>query len=242
MTNKIDTFLKAINDRMMGALPSDTVKNSKLNIYSTSSVLSAHCYPMEDPQCSSDIHNLINAIKMYEFEVLHLNLPVLEVLAHALMYNAIMDKYVDSLELGKNRSTFIQGEMLEKMKDPILFTLPCRLGNSKPFDTLADLGSCVNLIILYLFKKLKIRLLEETDHVFGLADGTKSYPVGIVKNVEEMDRDDELNPFKDVLVFRRMVEFLGAIPINLKGNMWESEELIEKKIDWNRPPKGGDGA
>ncbi|GKG56755.1 hypothetical protein Tco_0580079, partial [Tanacetum coccineum] len=56
-----------------------------------------------------------------------------------------------------------------------------------------------------------------------------------------MARDDELNPFKDVLVFRRMVEFLGAIPINLKGNMWESKELIEKKIDWNRPPKAGDG-
>ncbi|GJS27971.1 MAK10-like protein [Tanacetum coccineum] len=26
--------------------------------------------------------------------------------------------------------------------------------------------------------------LEETDHVFGLADGTKSYPVGIVRDVE----------------------------------------------------------
>ncbi|GKD85936.1 putative reverse transcriptase domain-containing protein [Tanacetum coccineum] len=44
------------------------------------------------------------------------------------------------------------------MEDPGLFTLPYRLGNSKPFDTLADLGS--------------------------LADGTKSYPVGIVKDVE----------------------------------------------------------
>nr|GEY91025.1 hypothetical protein [Tanacetum cinerariifolium] len=28
------------------------------------------------------------------------------------------------------------------MEDPGLFTLPCRLGDSKPFDTLADLGSC----------------------------------------------------------------------------------------------------
>ncbi|GKE28599.1 MAK10-like protein [Tanacetum coccineum] len=70
------------------------------------------------------------------------------------------------------------------MKDPGLFTLPFRLGDFKPFYTLADLGSCMNLIPLYLFKKLKIRLLEETDHVFGLADGTKSYLVGIVKNVE----------------------------------------------------------
>ncbi|GJX25279.1 MAK10-like protein [Tanacetum coccineum] len=239
------------------------------------------------------------------------------------------------------------------MKDRGLFTLPCRLGDSKPFDTLADLGYCVNLIPLYLFKKLKIGLLEETDHVFGLADGIKSYPIGIVKNIEvhigmlklledfyvidiekdpstsllvgrgflattsvvidcrkakiaigegvtrsifgvkeidlgdedvpywttlgkresyeprpntdsigarppyyakkdfmdyhlhgewEIARDAELNPFKNVLVFRKMVEFLGAIPINLKGNMWELEELIEKRIDWNRPPKEEDGA
>nr|GEW98633.1 hypothetical protein [Tanacetum cinerariifolium] len=58
----------------------------------------------------------------------------------------------------------------------------------------------------------------------------------------EMARDAKLNTFKDVLVFRRMVEFLGAIHLNIKGNMWESEELIEKIIDWNRPPKGGDEA
>ncbi|GKF16149.1 hypothetical protein Tco_0061067 [Tanacetum coccineum] len=31
MTNKIDTVLKAITDRITGALPSDTVKNPKLN-------------------------------------------------------------------------------------------------------------------------------------------------------------------------------------------------------------------
>ncbi|GKE25810.1 MAK10-like protein [Tanacetum coccineum] len=178
------------------------------------------------------------------------------------------------------------------MKDPGLFTLPCRLGDSKPFDTLADLGSCVNIIPLYLFKKFNIELLEKTDHIFGLADGTKSYPVRIVKDAEvyigklkllndfyvidikkdpetpllvgrvflttanavidcrlakiavgeivgvrtpyyarkdfldcylpgewEIARDAELNTFKDTIVFRSMVEFLGATPINLKSNM-----------------------
>ncbi|GKD06329.1 hypothetical protein Tco_1181303 [Tanacetum coccineum] len=166
---------------------------------------------------------------------------------------------------------------------------------------------------------------SRTDEARGLADGTKSYPVGIVKNIEvyvgklklleeayvinmkkdptcpllvgrgflaiasaiidytpywttlakwksyksrpstnyigarpsyylerdfindhlpeelEIARDTELNPFKDVIVFKKMVEFLGAIPINLKGNMWESEDLIDKKIDWKRPSKEGDG-
>nr|GEU91793.1 hypothetical protein [Tanacetum cinerariifolium] len=47
----------------------------------------------------------------------------------------------------------------------------------------------------------------------------------------EIARDSKINSFKDVLVFRRMVEFLGALPINLKGNMWESNDLIENLIN-----------
>ncbi|GKC07335.1 MAK10-like protein [Tanacetum coccineum] len=297
MTNKINTFLKAINDQMTGSLPSDTVKNLKLNVNSTS----LDTKIKESEQTLKD-----------EFKDLHPNLLVLEVLVHALMYNVILDKYVESLELGKNGSAFIQCEMPKKIKDPGLFTSPCRLGDSKPFDTLDDFGSCVNLIPLYLFKNLKIGLLEETDHVFGLANETNSYAVGIVKNVEfhierlklleefyviDMEKDPatplligkgflatasalidckkakiavrervsrlvfgvkeidlrgkevpywttldaELNPFKDVLVFRKMVEFLGGLPINLKGNMWELEELIKEKIEWNKPLKERDG-
>ncbi|GJV25647.1 MAK10-like protein [Tanacetum coccineum] len=220
----------------------------------------------------------------------------------------MLDRYVESLELGKNGSTFVQGEVSTKMEEPGLFTLPCRLGDSKPFDTLADLGSCVSIIPLYHFKKLNIGLLEKTDHIFRLADETKSYPVGIVKDVEvhigklkllndfyvidmkkdpkipllvgrgflatanaiidcrmakisvgeritrkdfldchlpeewEIARDAEINPFEDVLVFRRMVEFLGSIPINLKSNMWESKDLIKNPINWYKPPKNGDRA
>ncbi|GKF48613.1 hypothetical protein Tco_0141864, partial [Tanacetum coccineum] len=38
MTNKIDTILKTVTDRIARALPSDTVKNPKLNVNSTSLV------------------------------------------------------------------------------------------------------------------------------------------------------------------------------------------------------------
>ncbi|GKD12874.1 MAK10-like protein [Tanacetum coccineum] len=213
MTNKIDIVLKAITDQIAGALPSDTVKNLKLSTTSVLSSRSYPTINPQCSSHPSNSINAIKAhfkeatisqtslrqpkietepqqpeepepTLEDKFQDLHLNLPVLEVLAHAPIYNAILDKYVKSLELGKNRSTFVQGEIPAKMEDPGLFTLPCRLGDSKPFDTLADLGSCVNIIPLYLFKKLNIGLLEETNHIFGLADGTKSYPVGIVKDVE----------------------------------------------------------
>ncbi|GJZ54396.1 DNA-directed DNA polymerase [Tanacetum coccineum] len=318
MTNKIDPVLKAITDRIAGTLPSDTVKNPKLSTTPVLSARSYLTIDPQCSYHPSNSINAINphfkeatisqtSLRQPEIEIepqqpeepeptledefqdLHLNLPVLEVLAHAPIYNAILDKYVESLELGKNGSAFIQGEIPTKMEDPRLFTLPCRLGDSKPFDALADLGSCVNIIPFYLFKKLNIGLLEETDHIFGLADGTKSYPVGIVKDVEvhigklkllndfymidmkkdpetpllvgrgflatanavidcrmakiaEIPRDAELNPFKDTLVFRRMVELLGAIPLNLKSNMWELEDLIKKPINWDKPPKNRDGA
>nr|GEY72707.1 hypothetical protein [Tanacetum cinerariifolium] len=217
VTNKLDAFLKAFNNQMTGVLPSDSVKNSKLNPNLTSS---AHSYPTGDPQSSSNSFKSANAIQTCfkssingqknqlqvntltaneietlttrepeytlenEFVDLHLNVPVLEVLAHVLIYETLLDKYILSLELWKNRAEYIQSVALEKMKDLRLFILPCRLRDSKPFETLADLGSCVNLLPLNLFKKLKIGLLEEIDDVIGLADGTKSYPEGIMKNVE----------------------------------------------------------
>ncbi|GKE92480.1 hypothetical protein Tco_1573575 [Tanacetum coccineum] len=46
MTNKIDTVLKAITDRIANTLPTDTVKNPKLG---THPVSSARSYPTIDP-------------------------------------------------------------------------------------------------------------------------------------------------------------------------------------------------
>ncbi|GJZ73945.1 hypothetical protein Tco_0638091 [Tanacetum coccineum] len=62
MTNKIDTVLKAITDRIAGTLPSDTVKNPKLG---THPVSFARSYPTMDPQCSTQIHGSINTITIH---------------------------------------------------------------------------------------------------------------------------------------------------------------------------------
>ncbi|GJR04690.1 MAK10-like protein [Tanacetum coccineum] len=169
MTNKINTLLKAINDRMTGALPSDM-------------------------------------------------LSVLEVLAHAPMYNAILDKYVESLELGE----------------------------SKPFYTLANLGSCVNLIPLYLFKKLNIGILEEIKNVVGLVDGTKSYPVGIVKNVEVYVGklklleefyviDMEKNPMCPLLVGRGFLATTSAVINCKKAKIAVGEGVTRSIFGVNEP-------
>nr|GEU66986.1 hypothetical protein [Tanacetum cinerariifolium] len=183
MTNKINTVLKAITDRIAGVLPSDTVKNPKLSTSQRGNHFSNKPVANQGGNQTATTKRTQHTLED-EFKDLHLNLSVLEVIAHAPIYNTMLDKYVESLELGKNRSAFVQREISAKMEDSRLFILPCRLGNSKPFDTLANLRSCVNIIPLYLFKKLNIGVLEEIDHIFGLTDRTKSYPVEIVKDVE----------------------------------------------------------
>nr|GEV13964.1 retrotransposon Orf1 [Tanacetum cinerariifolium] len=62
MTNKIDIVLKAITDRIAGALPSNMLKDPKL---STSLVLSARSYLHMDPQCSTQIHGMIDAVTIH---------------------------------------------------------------------------------------------------------------------------------------------------------------------------------
>ncbi|GJW86335.1 hypothetical protein Tco_0161675, partial [Tanacetum coccineum] len=62
MTKKIDTVLKSITDQIAGTLPSDMVKNPKLG---THPVSSSRSYLTMDPQCSTQIHNSINAITIH---------------------------------------------------------------------------------------------------------------------------------------------------------------------------------
>ncbi|GKE78560.1 hypothetical protein Tco_1544680 [Tanacetum coccineum] len=58
-------YASSRTDEARGALPSDTVKNPKLNVNSTSIVLSARSYPTKDPQCSTHIHGSINTITIH---------------------------------------------------------------------------------------------------------------------------------------------------------------------------------
>ncbi|GJW51050.1 MAK10-like protein [Tanacetum coccineum] len=112
MTNKIDIVLKAITNRIAGTLPNDTVKNPKLSTTLVLSARSYPTIDPQCSSHPSNSINAIKAylkeatisqtsLRQHEIEIepqqpeepeptledefqdLHLNLPVLEVLAHA---------------------------------------------------------------------------------------------------------------------------------------------------------------
>ncbi|GJX01606.1 MAK10-like protein [Tanacetum coccineum] len=124
---------------------------------------------------------------------------------------------------------------------------------------------------------LRIGLLEETKNVLGLAERTKSYPVGIVRNVEvyvgklkllenfyviDMEKDPcPLLVGRGFLATTSSVIDCAQPPYYFKKDFkdnhvpeeWEiardaelnpfkDEYMINKKIDWKKPPKEGDGA
>ena len=152
----------------MGALPSDTVKNPKLNVNSISLVTSpsscpqyytvnamSTCFKQTQIFQKNQLNvmpniNSINSIVQTlptqdlgeEFKELHLERPVIE-------------KYEEKLKLGKNGTAFVQNKLPKKLDDPGIFVLPCKIGNSEAFDTLADLGSSLNLLPLSLYTTLK---------------------------------------------------------------------------------------
>ena len=94
-----------------------------------------------------------------EFKELHLKRPVIDVLTRAPYYNALLEKYEKKLKLGEKGTAFVQNKLPKKLDDPGIFVLPCKIGNSEAFDTLADLGSSLNLLPLSLNTTLKPRKL-----------------------------------------------------------------------------------
>ena len=140
MTTKIDTLLKVLNDREMGALPSDTVKNPKLNDNSISSVLSPTSCPQyysvkstsmcfkqnqilqkDQSNRTPDIEPVKSIVETPptqdlddEFKELHLERPVIDVLACAPYYSALLEKY-EKFKLGKNGTAFVQTSCLKSL-------------------------------------------------------------------------------------------------------------------------------
>ncbi|GJR28468.1 hypothetical protein Tco_1104700 [Tanacetum coccineum] len=147
ITNKIDIVLKAITDRTGGTQPIDTIKNPKLTATLVLSARSYPTInPQCSSQPSNSINAIKAHFKEAtisqtslrqpeiepkppqpeepeptlkdEFQDLHLNQPVFEVLAHTSIYNAILDKYVESLELGKTDQHLSKEKYLQKWKTP----------------------------------------------------------------------------------------------------------------------------
>nr|GEU82073.1 hypothetical protein [Tanacetum cinerariifolium] len=63
------------------------------------------------------------------------------------------------------------------------FVIPCNVGGTKEMSTLADQGSDVNIMPLFVYNRLTNEKLLETDVRLALASNSYIYPLGVAEDV-----------------------------------------------------------
>nr|GEZ60833.1 reverse transcriptase domain-containing protein [Tanacetum cinerariifolium] len=85
--------------------------------------------------------------------------------------------------LNKHCSAVILKKLLEKLRDPGKFVIPCDFLLMDECLALADLGTSINLMPLSVWNKLSLFELSPTCMTLKLADRSISHPIGVAEGV-----------------------------------------------------------
>nr|XP_016512309.1 PREDICTED: uncharacterized protein LOC107829350 [Nicotiana tabacum] len=217
------------NIRHVGALPSDTEKNSQLNAVTLRNGRELAEVPKKKKEQSGleeervpkpvevDERNKIEYEQISErvpphfpqrlrnknddhmfhkfldmLKQIHLNIPLVDMLREVPKYA----KYIKDILANKRRLTEfetgaltgectsrIQHKLQQKLKDPGSFTIPVRIGEINVGRALCDLGASINLMLLSVFKQLRLGASRPTTVLLQLADISYVYPDGVIEDV-----------------------------------------------------------
>nr|GEV70315.1 hypothetical protein [Tanacetum cinerariifolium] len=126
------------------------------------------------------------------FKKLHINISLVEALAlmpkYAKMLKDLIFNKEKLLELEKtplteNCSRVLLKKLLEKLRDPGKFLIPCDFSELEECMALADLGTNINLMPPSVWKKLMLLELVPTRMTLELANRSVAYPAGIAGDV-----------------------------------------------------------
>ena len=87
------------------------------------------------------------------------------------------------MNLTSTCSAVIQNSLPEKMQDPGSFTIPCEIGHVDMGKTLCDSGASINLMPLFVAKRLSLGELITTTMTLQMADRTLANPEGILEDL-----------------------------------------------------------
>nr|GFC54517.1 reverse transcriptase domain-containing protein [Tanacetum cinerariifolium] len=136
--------------------------------------------------------DILAAKFMETFRDLHFELSFADALIHmpkfAPMFKKLLnnkDKLIEltKMPLNENCSAVVLKKLPEKLGDPGRFLIPCDFTGFDNCLALADLGASINLMSLFIWKKLRLPTLNDTKMVLELADRTISKPTGVAENV-----------------------------------------------------------
>ncbi|KAK5775775.1 hypothetical protein PVK06_043715 [Gossypium arboreum] len=87
------------------------------------------------------------------------------------------------VELNAVCSAILKNKLLNKLKEPGSFTIPCLIGSLDVNNALADLRASINVMPFKMFKQLGLKKPKQTRMSIQLADKTIRFPRGIIEDL-----------------------------------------------------------
>nr|GEW31381.1 reverse transcriptase domain-containing protein [Tanacetum cinerariifolium] len=133
------------------------------------------------------------ALKFFEiFRNLHFNLSFADALLYmpkfALMFKSLLNNKKKLFDLAttpvnENCLAVIFKKLPKKLGDPEKFLIPCDFTELDECLALADLGASINLMPLFIWRKLSLPELTPTQMILELADRSTTRPAGIAEDI-----------------------------------------------------------
>ena len=129
---------------------------------------------------------------MEVFKKLHINIPFADALEQMPSYVKFMKDILSqkrrlsdfkTVNLTEECSAILQRKLLQKLKDPGSFTIPCTIWNAIFARALCDLGASINLMPLSIFRRLGLGEARPTTVTLQLADKSLKHPRGVIEDV-----------------------------------------------------------
>ena len=129
---------------------------------------------------------------MEVFKKLHINIPFADALEQMLSYVKFMKDIFskkrglsdfETVNLTEECSAILQMKLLQKLKDPSNFTIPCTIGNTIFERALCDLGASINLMPLSIFRRLGLGEARTTTVTLQLEDRSLKHLRGVIEDV-----------------------------------------------------------
>ncbi|XP_061352256.1 uncharacterized protein LOC133297181, partial [Gastrolobium bilobum] len=126
------------------------------------------------------------------FKKLQINIPFTEALENMPNYAKFMKDLLsrkrklqecETVTLTEECSAIIQKKLPPKLKDPGRFSIPCNIGNMEVKNVLCDLGASINVMPLFMMKKLGITEVRPTKTIVQLADCFTKQAYGIIEDI-----------------------------------------------------------
>ncbi|GJW17219.1 reverse transcriptase domain-containing protein [Tanacetum coccineum] len=197
--NMMSSFFQMQSPSGSGSLPSNTIANPRgdLKVITTQSGVS-YDGPMIPPTSSplpKEVEREPEATKdkfLQIFQRLHFDISFADALLHMPKFASTFKSILSNKEklfklantpLNENCSTVLLKKLPEKLRDPDKFLIPCDFLELDECLALSDLGANINLMPLFVWKKLSLMELTPTRMTLELANRSVAYSVGVAEDV-----------------------------------------------------------